>query len=923
MFATLLATKFFIPQSRPHLVSRPQLVLSLNAESANKLTLVSAPPGFGKTSLLCEWVNTMDGAGELPCKTIPRVAWLSLDESDNDPIRFLAYCITALKQVEDDNSTFGESALGMLQTPQPPPLEAVLTALINDLAALRDTIFLVLDDYHLIENQSIHAALAFLLDHLPPRIQLIIATRIDPPLPLARLRVRNQLTEIRAADLRFTTTEAENFLNQVMNLDLSSEDIHALENRTEGWVAGLQLAALSIQGTQDATEFIESFTGSHRYVLDYLIEEVLEQQSETIQRFLLRTSILERLNGALCAAVTGEENQQEILEYLEHANLFIVPLDDERQWYRYHRLFADLLQQRLEKTLADQLPTLHERASHWYELNRFLDEAIEHALRAGNVERAVQLTTESVESLWNQGEHAKLQSLLARLPLESINAKPHLSLYNAWYSFVKGQLETAEESLKAAAKILDHHPAGTLHPDVIPSSRKKLDKQRGRIAAIRTFMKAHQGDVEGLIHHGQQALTDLPDEDRIWRSLTAITLGDVYGFRGDMTKAYKARYEAYAACRETGASYYCMLAGMKLAITLRSQGRLAQTMEICRQQVQIANEYGLSHTPLNGLLLLIWAEVLRELDELDSAYAKGTRGLEITNTSIDMTLIGWGYMCMSRILLSKQDWSGIEDLLHRTEEHRQQSNLPPWIMNLLAAWQARLWLVQGNITGAIQWVQDRGLITGNDLIPPEALDYFALMDYILLARIWIAQEQPVEAVNLLTQLCSAAAAGGRISRQIEIQCLLALAYQANGNSTRAVASLEQALTLAEPEGFIRTFVDEGPPMARLLYEALSRGIAPDYVRHLLAAFPVSVTESTTSLNLGSPTADLIEPLSEREQEVLQLIAEGLTNREIAARLYVTLNTVKAHTRNIFGKLGVKNRTQAVHKAKSLGVLTSE
>jgi LuxR family maltose regulon positive regulatory protein len=654
METSLLKTKLYIPPPRPERVPRPHLIERLNAGLHRKLTLVSAPAGFGKTTLVSEWIHSgvkikeygvrqehhlTDEMTLTPGSLLPnsRFAWLSLDESDNDLTRFLVYCITALQTVE---ANIGKGALSVLESPQPPPAEAILTALINELAAIPGKIILVLDDYHLIEAQPIHDALTFLLRHLPPHtgpggqcqgMHLVIATREDPPLSLARLRARGQLTELRATDLRFTSSEAAAFLNQVMGLNLSADDIAALERRTEGWIAGLQLAAISMQGRKDVAGFIQSFTGSHRFVLDYLVEEVLGQQFESVQTFMLQTAILDRLNGSLCDAVRfgytetpnrsdgaasskgTADNGQATLEMLERANLFVVPLDDERRWYRYHHLFSDLLRQRLRQTQPEQVSTLHTRASEWYEQNGFIDEAIEHALRAEHYERAAHLIEEYADALWGRGEHARLRRWLEKLPTELVCSKPHLCIFHAWYSFVSGQQEAAEQSLQAAEQALDSgtdRATETEAPERDSLTSLDRAKLQGRVAAIRAFMDSHRGDVPGMIQQARQALECLPEQDRTWRSMIAMVLGDVYGFKGDMTAAYEARFEALTACRAAGDIYYVILASMKLAITLRSQGRLQRTIEICQQQVELAKECGLSQASVVGLLLMIWGEVL-------------------------------------------------------------------------------------------------------------------------------------------------------------------------------------------------------------------------------------------------------------------------------------------------------------------------
>jgi LuxR family maltose regulon positive regulatory protein len=538
MVTPLLQTKLYISPTRPELVPRPRLIERLNAglRAGRRLTLISAPVGFGKTTLVGEWVEKLEiGA-----------AWLSLDKGDNDLVRFLVYFIAALQtlalsQVEGKVNV-GKGAMSALQSPQPPPTEAVLTSLINEIAALSGRIVLVLDDYHLIETRSIHDALAFLLEHLPPQLHLVIATREDPHLPLARLRARGQLTELRAADLRFSASEAAEFLNQVMDLDLSTQDVAALEARTEGWIAGLQLAALALQGTiamrgrKDATGFIKSFTGSHHFVLDYLIEEVLEQQPASVQTFLLQTAVLDQLTGSLCDALTGQGNGQATLEMLQHANLFLVPLDEELRWYRYHHLFSDLLRQRLRQTQPEVILELHQRASEWYEQNGFNDAAIGHALRAEDFQQAAHLVEEQVDAAWQRGEHTKLRRWLAGLPVELVLSRPQLCIFNAWYLFAGGQLDAAEQSLQAAKGALepgDESSAATAprERDLLTEPGKKL---RGRLAAIQAFMGSYRGDLPGIIQHATQALEYLPQQDS-WRGPAAMALGDAWALIGDMT----------------------------------------------------------------------------------------------------------------------------------------------------------------------------------------------------------------------------------------------------------------------------------------------------------------------------------------------------------------------------------------------------
>jgi LuxR family maltose regulon positive regulatory protein len=903
---SLLQTKLYIPPIRRELVSRSRLIERLNTGLQRKLTLISAPAGFGKTTLVSEWL-----AG-----SAQRAAWLSLDEGDNDPARFLAYMIAALRTIE---ASIGQGVLSTLQSPQPPSAEAVLTTLINDIAAIPTAIVFVLDDYHLIEAQPIHDALTFLLEHLPPQMHLIIASREDPPLPLARLRARDQLIEVRATDLRFTYSEAADFLNRAMGLDLSAKDIAALEARTEGWIAGLQLAAISMQGRQDTATLIESFTGSHRFVLDYLLEEVLEQQSASVQDFLLQTAILDRLTGSLCDSVTGQDNGRATLETLDRDNLFIVPLDAERRWYRYHHLFADLLRQRLHQTQPEQLPGLHGRASVWYEQNEFVDEAIEHALRAEDFERAADLVGDRAETLWGRGELARLLGWLKALPAEQVTSRPQLCILYAWGLFASGQQSAAEQSLQAAERALD--PIADGAPETWPLGRDQRQgadriKIQGRAAAVRAFMASFRGDVPAIIQYARQALEHLPEEDPVWRSSAAIALGDAYSFSGDMVAACRARLEALEASKAAGNLYMTLIASMKLAVTLRQQGQLPEVMETCQQQWQLAKESGLSQTAVVGWLLAIWGEVLAELNDLEGAIDRAKRGTELTERGGDVAMIGWSYVCLVRALFSRGDMAGAQEIIQRMKNVTRKAHVPTWITSLMAAWQARIWLAQDKLDAASQWAQERGLDADRD----PALVHE--MDYIALSRLLIAQGRQDAASRLLQRLLEATEAGGRISRAIEILNLQALAAQARDDTTMAISSLKRALSLAEPGGYVRIFVDEGPPMARLLYQALDRGLAPDYTRRLLAAFPVVEPEKTDPSATKIPKSELIEPLSEREIEVVQLIAEGLTNREIAARLFLSVNTVKVHSRNIYGKLGAHNRTEAVARAQALGILPS-
>ncbi len=938
MVAPLLTTKLYIPPIRLGLVSRPRLIERLNAGLDRKLTLISAPAGFGKTTLMSEWVGNCGRP----------IAWVSLDESDNDPVRFLAYFVAALQKVEPN---IGEGVLNAFQAPQPPPIESVLTVLINEIVAISFPFALVLDDYHLITAQPIHDALTFLLDHLPGNMHLVIATRADPPLPIARLRGRGQLTELRLTDLRFTPDQVTEFLNQVMGLDLSADDVAALASRTEGWIAGLQMAAASMQGQEDVAGFIQAFTGSDRYILDYLVEEVLQRQPNHVQTFLLQTAILDRLTGPLCDAVTGRLEirdqattnlqSQAILEYLESSNLFIVPLDNERQWYRYHRLFADLLRKRLHQSQPDLVQTLHRRASAWYEQNGSMAEAIDHALSAGDFERAAHLVEQVAEATLMRSEIATFLGWVEALPDELVRARPLLCIYHAgallWGS---RPLDAIEARLQDA---VEADPDGSV---------------TGKVAAIRALLAALQGEVRHSTELSHRALELLPEESLFLRSVVVGSLGLVHLWSDDLVAATRIFDELARIGQKTGNLMFTVIALRRLARLRTRQGQLYEARALYEQALELAVDRQRRPLPIAGFALIGLGELWREWNDLEAATRHLAEGIKLARKWGESGTIE-GYMTLARVRQALGDEDGAREAIQKAQRLALKTDTTELDDLGVALQQARLWIAQGNLEATLRWVKERGLALSPALPAPSAaegsgvegpvlsgvegsdrdagpaaseasddlLDYhLRKYEHLVLARVLIKQDQPDEALALLDPLLPRMEQQGRTGLVIEIQVLRALAFQAQGDDAQALAALEQALSLAEPGGYVRIFVDEGPPMARLLYEAAARGIAPTYVGRLLVAFDTSESASEYGSIGATPThthsQPLIEPLSEREIEVLQLIAEGLSNREIARKLFLSMSTVKVHTYNIYSKLGVHSRTQAVAKARALGILPS-
>jgi len=893
----LVTTKLAIPPVRLDLVPRPQLFQKLEACLEHPLTLLAAPAGFGKTVLLSAWARQQQRS----------VAWVSLDSSDTDPVQFWTYVFAALDALHPG---IGATPLSLLQSSQPPPIETVLAALINALGVLQQHIALILDDYHIIEELSIHRAMTFLLEHLPPQFHLVLASRVDPPLPLSRLRARHQLVELRADDLRFTFAEAAAFLNEIMGFQLAEHDIAALETRTEGWIAGLQLAALSMQGRKDIAGFISAFAGSHRYIVDYLTEEVLHQQSEQVRTFLLQTSLLERMTGSLCDVVTGQSGSQTMLEQLEQANLFLLPLDDERSWYRYHHLFAEALRFRLTQAHPDLLPILHQRASAWFEHHGFIPEAVNHALAAHDFERAANLIEPILYQLFSQGTHATVRHWLQALPEEVLFARPSLCIQYAWAFMYVGEIAACKRPLEVAERAWQAE--GNL-------------SRLGEVYIFQSSIALIQGDAIRARDCAQQAIPLLSENDLINRCNYATYTGASHLLLGNIREASHVLNEALIQCQPV--HLYSTLYTMNFVAEMQLvQGKLHQAAATSQEVISTLAGRASIHSSRAysrlGCLSREWNELDQSATYMQQALALGEQaGQDIYMSPVYLASaqVRWarGEMREALALLDKA-----EQVAQRLGNHRATKQA--------RAFQAQLELAQGNLALAERWSEEVGIDASDEPV------YEHEIDSLMLARLRIAQHRAREAVRLLDRLLAADEEAGRTGNTISVMALQAHAYWQLDNVEQAVSVLSRLLVLAEPEGYVRVFVDEGPPMQALLTTWLSSPAQQQgametrpsaaYVWKLLAAFPsteihpVRSNEDARRRETGPSQSPLIEPLTTREQDVLVLLAAGLSNAEIAARLIVTVGTVKTHIKGIYSKLGVHSRTQAIVRAREIGLL---
>jgi LuxR family maltose regulon positive regulatory protein len=806
--------------------------------------------------------------------------------------------------VQTIDAELGASALPALQAPQAPAPESILTLLVNDIAECPHTFTLVLDDYHVIETEAIHNALAFLVDHLPPQIRLVIATRADPPLPLSRLRVKRHLAEVRAAALRFTADEAAAFLNQAMGLNLSASDVAALETRTEGWIAGLQLAALSMHGQSDLSGFIRDFAGSNAYIVDYLLEEVLRRQTPETESFLLRTSILDRLNGSLCDALTDQRDGRAMLERLERGNLFLVPLDDDRTWYRYHHLFADVLRRRLQQTQADRVPDLHRRASAWFEQHLLFDEALNHALAASDYIHAAQLLEDIFQTSLQKGTIPNLLRWMNRIPAEYLRPRPRLCLAYAWNL---SAWTSAGDPARSWSTIEEWTQAALM---AVPENDPLAEVIRTEALVLRANTASIREDFAGALDQSQRALEHLP-HDNPWRVLMTMLSGEAHALVGDARAATDILAQADAMMPRSESNDVWMLVTTHLADARVIQGKLHAAADLYRQVVDAAAQHrrpprraGMGYSGLG--------HVLYEHNQLDEALSMLQAGREI----IERVGGSLRALIVNAIPLARvQQTRGADEhalkLLSDLALLATQERVHELTQSCIAAWRAYIQLRQGDLNGVAQWAAKCGLSI-HDASPDLFRPFSRQVEYTTFIRWRLHTEQYASSLDLIERLIVTAQETGRDGHLIESYILQALTHAALQDQTQALVALEHALELAEPEGYVRLFIDEGKAMASLLREAAVRQVTPGYTGRLLAAFPEHA-------GAAAPDAGRIS-LTERELEVMRLVAEGLSDREIADRMTVVLGTVRRHLFNVYSKLGAHSRTKALARARELGLL---
>jgi LuxR family transcriptional regulator, maltose regulon positive regulatory protein len=896
----LLATKLFIPPSGKSLVVRPRLLdkLEQGLYPGCRLTLVCAPAGFGKTTLVSSWAGELASTNDT---AKPSVAWFSLDDGDNDPILFWSYIIAALQSARRE---IGSKALAFLNSTSSPDLDHFLLLLINDLVQDPDPTILILDDYHLVRNREIHKSLASLIEKVPPALHVLLLSRTDPPLPLARLRGRGQLMEIRLADLRFSNQEALAYLHEEMKLTLPETEVESLNAKTEGWAAGLQMAAISMQGTQEPSRFIQNFGGTNSYILDYLTDEILDRQPADIQTFLLQTSVLQQFSASLCETVVGIPGSgKAMLEYLEKSNLFLIPLDPERRFYRYHHLFAEILQAKLTHSNPMLVPVLQKRAAEWSEKNGYLDEAVHYWHAAKEDEALAGWIEQNALAMIKRGQLMLLRKWVQLLPVSLVEQYPWLCILMAWYFAGRARLVQAGPWLdQAEAQVRK------------VGQNNETSEMLGTIYALRTEILHTHRDIPGTIEMANKALELLNPDNLISRASAQYSLGWAYFASGDLVKADRAcSIFIDMPLQEVKYRWYSLIVGSRSS-TLAIQGKLGEAISALRQAIEymLANDIDRFNLSGNVYYSLAMSYLLRNaLAEADT-YAE--EGLNKSRDWGNLNAICAALSARASLRIAKGDVDGAGRDLDEEQQLFQSYTPYSEVNSLYLACRLRHSLMTGDISAARHLIEENGLHCDDELI------VWREEDHISLAQVCLAREKYAEADQLLSHLADAARAGGRFGRLIHILNLRAIALQALGKDPDALQVLDESLALGEPEGYVRFFVEQGDPMKELLRRTVRNGFHPEYARQLLAIMEDPSLKLSPKNNPQTPPTSLMAPLSEREINVLQLIAAGCTNKEIAHKLFISLRTVKYHTTSIFNKLNVNNRAHAAVRARELGLL---
>jgi LuxR family transcriptional regulator, maltose regulon positive regulatory protein len=893
----MLLTKLHIPPVNQNIVFRPKLYDKLNTGLTRKLILISAPAGFGKTTLLSEWINQLN---------IP-TAWFSIDKADNDPSEFLNYIISGIQNIHKE---FGLSALMLLNSPNKPSVESIVSLLINEILCINQNFLLVLDDFHFINNSEVLKLVTYFLEHIPENIHIVILTRSDPALSVSRLRSQNQLVELRSADLGFSANDISILFNKKLKFGLSAEDVYSLETKTEGWIAGLQLTALTMQGREDISEFIQDLKGDNRYIMDYLMEEVLKIQTDDTKEFLLQTSILEQMCAPLCNAVLNRNDSQLILESLEKNNMFVIPLDNERKWYRYHHLFADLLKQRVQQKNQLLIYDIHIKACEWFEQNNRFDLAIEHAFEIKNYEKSIQLLGEIVESMWEKGQHSAIMKYGDNLPAELIKRNPDFCLYYAWILIAAGKIQKAEPFLESAENIVEK----LIKNDSSKEANQNNKKLLGKISVAFAYLNSHKEHSQKIFDYCKTAKDNLSEDDPFWFSWAWFSYGIAWFSKGDLFESNKAFNNAFEYGKKSGNIYLISTIAIRMAENEQQLGHYKSAYKKCSDLLTLINDKGYSEIAktewtfaalyfIMGVSQFMWADMDRAYGNIKIAYDLCKRGR-------DIYLKIFILMVYSIVLKERGDIDELKKITDEMDLNLKQNDIPPFLSSSYIGWKIYLFLENNQIEEANNIVSEYGLDPGTKKTHANEGAYSAYV------RLLLAQSKLDEAEFLLSELFALAEDNNAIEKIIELKISYAVLFKLRRNQEKAIATLIEAMELASVENLLYYFVNEHDRIKDSIKEAFKvlaatkTNISTKFVDNLKLA--IERKEKFKKMNFGID-------LSARELDTLKLI-EDLSNQEIADKLFISLNTVKTHLKNIYLKIDVDNRTKAVAKAKDLGLI---